>query len=110
MIQEEYEIQLKLKMWASLKDTLGTLFAKKKGTMAMSLEEEIAVLKNQIADYEIDYQAAKKNGNEPRQDLLLTAIAAARNNLSELRLEKQGNRNQSAVSRGIKGIQFSSLV
>jgi hypothetical protein len=94
-------------------ETLGTLFAKK-GTMAMSLEARIAVLKNQIAVYEGVFYDAVKNGDIETQRLLLITIAAARNNLSELhlekRLEKQGNRNQSAVSREIKGIQFSSLV
>jgi hypothetical protein len=78
--------------------------------MALALAEEIAVLKNRIALYESDSEAAKVNGNEARQRLLLATSTATRNNLLHLekRLEKQGNRNQSAMSRGIKGTPFSS--
>jgi hypothetical protein len=78
--------------------------------MALALAEEIAVLKNRIALYESDSEAAKVNGNEAMQRLLLATITATRNNLLHLeqRLEKQRNRNQSAMSRGIKGTPFSS--
>jgi hypothetical protein len=78
----------------------------------MALAEEIAVLKNRIALYESDSEAAKVNGGIEMQRLLLATITATRNNLLHLqkRLEKQGNRNQSAMSRGIKGTPFSSLV
>jgi hypothetical protein len=75
-------------------------------TMAL----EIAVLKNEIALYECHSEAAKVNGDIEMQRLLLATITATRNNLLHLekRLEKQGNRNQSAMSRGIKGTPFSS--
>jgi hypothetical protein len=78
--------------------------------MALALAEEIAVLKNRIALYESDSEAAKVNGGIEMQRLLLATITATRNNLLylEKRLEKQGNRNQSAMSRGIKGTPFSS--
>jgi hypothetical protein len=78
--------------------------------MATALAEEIAVLKNEIALYECHSEAAKVNGDIEMQRLLLATITARSNNLLylEKRLEKQGNRNQSAMSRGIKGIQFSS--
>ena len=81
--------------------------------MALALAEEIAVLKNRIALYESDSEAAKVNGNEAMQRLLLATITATRNNLLHLekRLEKQGNRNQSAMSmrNGSKALHFLLL-
>jgi hypothetical protein len=80
--------------------------------MALALAEEIAVLKNEIALYECHSEAAKVNGDLEMQRLLLATITARSNNLLylEKRLEKQGNRNQSAMSRGIKGTPFSSFI
>jgi hypothetical protein len=85
-------------------------FAAGQSCVSMTMALALAVLKNRIALYECHSEAAKVNGNEARQRLLLATITATHNNLLylEKRLEKQGNRNQSAMSRGIKGTPFSS--
>jgi hypothetical protein len=54
----------------------------------MTLEEEIAALNNEIARWNTEYDAAKANGNEARQDLLLATITVCRSNLDKL-LDRQ---------------------
>jgi predicted nucleic acid-binding Zn finger protein len=69
----------------------------------MTTEQKITALENEIADYKRVFDDAKASGDIETQRLLLVTIAARRNILY---LEKQGN--QSAFSRGKRGIQSSS--
>jgi hypothetical protein len=65
------------------------------GERPMTLEEEIAALKNRIAAFERAYDAAVAEGDDQKQISLLNTITAARNDLTELRVEK-GRQNQPA--------------
>jgi uncharacterized small protein (DUF1192 family) len=54
----------------------------------MTLEEEIAALNNEIADYKRQYDSAVANGNEAMQISLLATITTRGNNLDKL-LDRQ---------------------
>jgi hypothetical protein len=74
----------------------------------MTLGEKIAALEHEIAYCWNLHAAAVAEGDKQMQISLLNTITAARNNLDKLYVEKQGN--QSAFSRGKRGIQFSSII
>ena len=78
------------------------------GERPMTTEQKITALENSIAAFVEDYRAAKASGDIETQRLLLATITASRNNLGKLYVDKQGN--QSAFSRGKRGIQSSSTL
>jgi hypothetical protein len=65
------------------------------GERPMTLEEKITALENEIADYKREYDAAIAEGDKQMQLSLLNTITAARNDLTELRLERRQQTIQS---------------
>jgi hypothetical protein len=65
------------------------------GERPMTLEEKIAALENEIAHCWTLHAAAVAEGDNQKQISLLNTITAARNDLTELRLERRQQTIQS---------------